>query len=88
MTLDLPLEFDYQLSEIGDEEVDESEEFDSLNINQSMDLAALIEDEIITALPIAPMHEISAENSECTLKVASSGEKPNPFAVLKELLKP
>lgn len=88
MTLNLPLEFDYILTEIGDEEVDDSEHFDSLNISQSMDLISLIEDEVITALPIAPMHEVSAQNSDCKLKVASSGEKPNPFAALKGLLKP
>jgi len=88
MTLELPLEFDYMLSDIGDVEVDEGDDFDHLNISQSMDLIALIEDEIITALPIAPMHEISAENSQCALKVASSGEKPNPFAALKGLIKP
>lgn len=88
MALNLPLEFDYILTEISDEEVDDSDHFDSLNISQVMDLISLIEDEIITALPIAPMHEISSENSQCRLKVVSSGEKPNPFAALKGLIKP
>lgn len=88
MALDIPLKFVYILSEIGDVEVDESEDFDALKISQTMDLIALIEDEIITALPIAPMHEISDKNIACVLKVASSGEKQNPFDVLIKLLKP
>ena len=47
-----------------------------------MDIAALIEDEIIMALPIAPMHEVI-----CGEVVTQSGEKPNPFAVLKGIIK-
>jgi uncharacterized protein len=52
-----------------------------------MDLVALIEDEMLMALPIAPVH---AEDCNDNLHngVAESGEKPNPFAVLKGLIKP
>ena len=88
MALSLTLEFNYILTNIDDVEIDESDDYDGLNISQTMDLLGLIEDEIMTALPISPKHEISAENSQCTLKIASSGEKQNPFAVLKGLLKP
>jgi uncharacterized protein len=48
-----------------------------------MDVVQLIEDEIIMALPIAPTHE-----QNCGPQVMQSGEKPNPFAVLKGLIKP
>jgi uncharacterized protein len=47
-----------------------------------MDVIALIEDELIMAMPIAPTH-----NHDCVKLVTQSGEKPNPFAVLKDLVK-
>jgi uncharacterized protein len=47
-----------------------------------MDLQKLIEDEIIMATPIAPTHE-----GHCAQGTMQSGEKPNPFAVLKGLIK-
>jgi len=47
-----------------------------------MDLLTLIEDEIIIATPIAPLHE-----GNCAHGTMQSGEKPNPFAVLKGLIK-
>ncbi len=57
--------------------------YDLLQANANMDLAALIEDEVIMALPIAPTHE-----NACVELVTQSGEKPNPFAALKGLIKP
>lgn len=48
-------------------------------------LKDIVEDEIILALPIIPRHEDDAQ-CEVTVKTGSSKrEKPNPFAVLKQL---
>lgn len=83
MPLKLNLKFDYMIGDSVDlEVVEDSDDFDLQEVNQAMDLMALIEDEMIMALPIAPTHE-----SSCGANVMQSGEKPNPFAVLKNLIK-
>jgi uncharacterized protein len=43
-----------------------------------MNLTELIEDELLIAMPIAPLHE-----ADCIKATMQSGEKPNPFAILK-----
>lgn len=75
MNLDVNLQFTYL---IGEEETDDNDEIDWLEPAQDMDLLALIEDEVLLAMPIAPMHD-----EKCTDAVMQSGEKANPFAVLK-----
>jgi uncharacterized protein len=61
--------------EIGDVAVD------FLPVQDKIDVAALIEDEVILSLPIAPRHE------NCVLPDAGRGraEKLSPFSVLKSL---
>ena len=57
--------------------------------SQMLSLIALVEDELILALPIVPMHP----DSECSLRIAAasdidtevSAEKPHPFAALAQL---
>lgn len=88
MLLELNLNYNYLLGEVSDTDlealdIDNSDEVDLLQINKSMDVLALIEDELITAMPIAPMHA-----DACEALVMQSGEKPNPFAALKGLIKP
>ncbi len=88
MPLNINLSFNYLIGEISDTDVeavdvDNSDDYDLQQANKAMDLTALIEDEIIMAMPIAPMHE-----EGCTEQATQSGEKPNPFAVLKGLIKP
>lgn len=78
MSLDFALELDYVISDTAPSEVEESDEIDWLEASQEMDLTALIEDELLIAMPIAPMHE-----TDCLKTSLQSGEKPNPFAVLK-----
>lgn len=87
MPLKLNLNFHYLISDKGfnDLEVDyveDSDDFDVQEASQAMDLHALIEDEIIMATPIAPVHE-----NNCVKAPMQSGDKPNPFAVLKGLIK-
>jgi uncharacterized protein len=88
MPLNINLNFNYLVGEVSDTDVeavdvDNSDDYDLQQANKAMDLIALIEDEIIMAMPIAPMHEVG-----CTEQATQSGEKPNPFAVLKGLIKP
>ena len=83
MLINLDLNFDYLLSdstinEMEANEVEGSEEIDWLEINSEMNVHELIEDELLLAMPIAPAHD-----GPCSSLSMQSGEKPNPFAVLK-----
>jgi uncharacterized protein len=82
MLVNLDLNFDYLISEKNVGALDENDEIDWLEANNEMDLHELIEDELLLALPIAPTH---AEN--CSKLSMQSGEKPNPFAILKDKFK-
>lgn len=86
MPLQLKHNFNYLIvDDINDTEGADLDSDDDVDLQQSspnMDLLQLIEDEIIMALPIAPIHE-----NNCTEIKLQSGEKPNPFAVLKGLVK-
>ena len=87
-----PVEVDRWFRFVADEAValaeDEACEEDLLALEPRFDLAALIEDELLLALPLVPMHEV------CPVPVRmSAGElpdlpeekKPNPFAALGAL---
>ncbi len=88
MPLEFECNFNYLISDLSEQEMlslalDDEDEVDLQPISQHMDVIALIEDELIMAMPIAPTHQ-----QACTSAVQQSGEKPNPFAVLKTLIKP
>ena len=78
MQLDFALAFDYAISNTAPTEADESDEIDWLEASSAMNIDELVEDELLIAMPIAPMHE-----TDCLKASMQSGEKPNPFAVLK-----
>jgi uncharacterized protein len=78
MRIHIDLSHDYLISEVALEECEESDEIDWLEKNKEMDLQELIEDELLLAIPIAPLHE-----KNCVSLSTQSGEKMNPFAVLK-----
>jgi uncharacterized protein len=82
MQINLALNFDYLLSTSTANELEDNDEMDWLEINAEMDVRELIEDELLLAMPIAPVHETS-----CGKLTMHSGEKPNPFAVLKGKIK-
>jgi uncharacterized protein len=82
MLIHLELNFDYLLSNSTANELEDSDESDWLEINAEMDVRELVEDELLLAMPIAPAHE-----ADCGKHNMQSGEKPNPFAVLKGLSK-
>ena len=82
--------------EIAMAEDDESEE-DLLVMEPQFDLLAVLEDELLMALPLVPMHEdcptpVVLSTGETEMFQADeageaplAGEKPNPFAVLAQL---
>ena len=76
--------------EVAMAEDDQSEE-DLLVIAPQFDLLAVLEDELLMALPLVPMHEhcpvapvLGVGDIEL---VNAAAEKPNPFAVLAQLKK-
>jgi len=87
MSLPFELNFRYLIAEGLDEiaedaSADDSDEYDLQAPDAAMDVVALIEDELIMAMPIAPVHD-----SDCAKLTMQAGDKPNPFAALKGLIK-
>jgi uncharacterized protein len=82
MTVNLDLNFDYLISEFSVEEDADNDEVDWLEEEKEMNFLELIEDELLLAMPIAPLHD-----TPCVKASMHSGEKPNPFAVLKDKYK-
>ena len=103
-TVATPLEVDQWYRFVATEEIamaedDESEE-DLLVMAPHFDLLAVLEDELLMALPLVPMHDecpvapvmqvgedALADGAGQNGEEAPSGEKPNPFAVLAQLKK-
>lgn len=92
-TVTTPLEVDQWYRFVATEEIameqdDEAEE-DLLVMTPQFDLLAVLEDELLMALPLVPMHDECPEApvlqvGEDALE-AEVSEKPNPFAVLSAL---
>ncbi|WP_455818082.1 23S rRNA accumulation protein YceD [Pseudomonas cerasi] len=67
------------------------EAYEPINVNEfgETDLLAMVEDEIILALPVVPVHDSEhCEVSEADMvfgQLPEEAEKPNPFAVLASL---
>lgn len=82
MQVPITLHFNYVVSAEESATLDDSDEVDWVEQSDAMDISALIEDELLIALPIAPIHA-----PQCKQLNLESGEKPNPFSVLKALKK-
>ena len=82
MQVQLSLDFNYIICKELPIETDETDDTDWLEAAPDMNVQALIEDELLLAMPISPMHD-----HDCSKQSMQSGEKPNPFAVLKGLIK-
>lgn len=91
--VDLALEVDRSYRFVVDEATaeaqdDESEE-DVLALSREFNLMELIEDELLMALPLVPRHEMCPVQPKMTVSdddfESTSGDKPNPFAVLGSL---
>lgn len=74
------LAFEYAVCDAPPEALLEDEQVDWLESAGDATLESLVEDELLMALPIAVMHEASCVDAPTT-----AGEKPNPFAALKQL---
>lgn len=93
-----PLEVDQWYRFVATEDIamaqdDESEE-DLLVMEPQFDLLAVLEDELLMALPLVPMHDecpvapmLQAGEDALADEAGEKGEKPNPFAVLAQLKK-
>ena len=93
LPVDMPVAVERSFRFVPDEETaeaqdDESEE-DLLALSRAFDLNGLIEDEMLMAMPIAPMHEACPEPVKLSAQdedfEAASQERENPFAVLGKL---
>ncbi len=97
-TVATPLEVDQWYRFVATEDIamvedDESEE-DLLVMEPQFDLLAVLEDELLMALPLVPMHDecpvapvLQAGEEALADEAGEKGEKPNPFAVLSQLKK-
>ena len=66
-------------------ELDADSEDDVLAMTRSLDLRALVEDELLLALPLVPRHEVCPEPLPVPDDEEVEEERPNPFAALAAL---
>lgn len=66
-------------------ELDEDDEVDYLIASTQFDVEALVEEELLLCLPLAPKHEEGACAGDASIM---TGQKQNPFKVLEGLKKP
>ena len=79
LDVDSQLELVPEGAELSEDEL-EDDTRDFLPVERELDVAELVEDEILLALPVAPRHE------KCGLPgAADAGERINPFAALSGL---
>lgn len=77
--IDTQLELVPEGVELTQEEL-EDDSLDFLPVAGALDVMALIEDEILLALPVAPRHAVCNLPSD-----ADAGQRPHPFAALSVL---
>jgi len=81
LDLEVALELVRPGQSIPEEEL-ENDEFDAIEATPDLDVRALVEDEIVLAVPIAPRHE------DCDVPRPLTGvEKESPFASLVKIRK-
>ena len=97
----MPVEVDQWYRFVATEDIamaeDDASEEDLLVMEPQFDLLALLEDELLMALPLVPMHAQCPESaskasqadtqSTAAMNEDERVEKPNPFAVLAQLKK-
>lgn len=85
--LSYPIKLVSKLRLVSEGEVDssdiEDDEVDSIPAEKRFDVLALIEEELLLSMPIAPKHG----SGECEIAVESLSRSNNPFAVLSGLKK-
>jgi len=86
--MELPLSLDISLLVDASEDMIRQGGRDTLYSDEGyIDIAEVVEDEIILALPLVAMHDDTECNSnwQVSAAAADSAEKENPFAVLQQL---
>ncbi|MES2977271.1 MAG: YceD family protein [Pseudomonadota bacterium] len=90
----IPVEVDQWYRFVDNEDTamaeDDKSEEDLLVLEPQFDLFNLIEDELLMALPLVPMHEncpVSPPMSAGESEIGTQAARPNPFAVLGKLKK-
>lgn len=93
--VDTPLVIDRWFRFVADEAAAEAQdddcEEDLLALNPRPDLLAVLEDELLMALPLVPMHEHCPSDAPAKPSSANAepvSERPHPFAALAGLKKP
>ncbi|TEA78525.1 hypothetical protein ERE07_08930 [Allopusillimonas ginsengisoli] len=76
-----------ELDALEAREEDEDEVTERIVGTQRMDVLALVEDELILALPYVPKHEVCPSLPEALADSGSDDARPSPFAVLGKLKK-
>lgn len=88
VVLQVNREFRFVETEAVAEQQDDECEEDLLVISREFDLATLVEDEVLMALPLVPRHDSCPVNVKMLAvddDFEAPAEKPNPFAVLSQL---
>lgn len=92
--VDMPLQVQRDFRFVKDEATAQSEDEDSeedlLVMSRDFDLQALIEDELLMALPLVPHHAVCPQPltfDDGAVEIDAAPEKPNPFAALAQLRK-
>ena len=89
--MDFARDFRFVASEAIAEQEDEESEEDVLVTSKAFDLLELIEDELLMAAPLVPMHTVCPQPLKLQAVdpefVELPQDKPNPFAVLQQLKK-
>jgi len=85
--LSYPIKLVSKLRLVSEGEMDstdiEDDEVDNIPAEKRLDVLALLEEELLLSLPIAPKHE----SGECEIAVEGLNRSNNPFAVLAGLKK-
>lgn len=92
-SVDVPLDVDRSFRFVADEAtaeaLDEECEEDLLVLSRDFDLHSLIEDELLMALPMVPMHDACPQSVPLSAAdedfERANAQKPNPFAALASL---
>ena len=66
-------------------QIDASSEDDVLAMTRALDLRELIEDELLLALPLVPLHDVCPTPLVAGFTEEGLDERPNPFAALAAL---
>ena len=84
--LEMPIALDFSLMIDASDELASESSVDTLYSDDgTIDIAAVVEDELILAIPLVVMHEDTACNENWSVAESGPVIKDNPFAVLQQL---